>query len=510
MTKPPLSETHPEIAAEADGWDPSSITHGHDKKKPWKCKDGHTWEAAPFSRTGKNKRGCPVCAGKAVQDGYNDLATTNPEIAKEAEDWNPKEFSAGSKKKMNWKCSNGHIYEAAIQSRASVGTGCPVCAGKLVVTGFNDLKSLFPDIAMQADGWDPEKVTPGAKKKLPWKCSLGHSWDALLSDRTGKHKSGCPICSNQKLSSGHNDLLSLYPAISKEAYGWDPSIEIAGGKKIREWKCENNHIYKASVYQRVSSRKQGCPYCTNFKVLSGFNDMNTTHPHLAAELVGEDPSKIIAGTAIKLTWKCPLGHIYGASGTSRASTKQSGCPVCDGKQVLAGFNDLKSKYPEIASEADGWDPATVSVGSSKKYQWKCREGHTWSTTPNSRVGQNAGCPSCAKFGYDPNLDGYFYFLIHHEWEIYQIGITNYPKERIKKHSKLGWKVIEIRGPMDGHLTRDWETDCLRYLRNIGVHLGPQDIAGKFDGFSETWRIGEFSVASISELMNQVRDVEFRN
>jgi hypothetical protein len=45
---------------------------------------------------------------------------------------------------------------------------------------------------------------------------------------------------------------------------------------------------------------------------------------------------------------------------------KSGCPIYSGNQVLAGFNDLKTKFPEIASEAYGWDPATSLPGSNKK------------------------------------------------------------------------------------------------------------------------------------------------
>jgi hypothetical protein len=235
--------------------------------------------------------------------------------------------------------------------------------------------------------------------------------------------------------------------------------------------------------------------------------MSTTHPHLASQLVGKDPKQVIAGTAVKLTWKCDLGHTYRATGTSRTSSHQSGCPICDGKQVLAGFNDLASKYPDLALEADGWDPSQVAVGSSKRFKWKCKEGHQWTTTPNSRVGQSAGCPSCAKYGYDPNLDGYFYFLSHEAWSLLQIGITNYPKDRLKKHAKLGWEVIEIRGPMDGQLTRNWETDILRFLRSNGVRLAPIEVAGKFDGYSECWREQEYSPKSISEMFNSVRKEE---
>ena len=35
--KLPLSVTHPELAKEADGWDPSEFSYGSDKKVNWKC-----------------------------------------------------------------------------------------------------------------------------------------------------------------------------------------------------------------------------------------------------------------------------------------------------------------------------------------------------------------------------------------------------------------------------------------------------------------------------------------
>ena len=55
----------------------------------------------------------------------------------------------------------------------------------------------------------------------------------------------------------------------------------------------------------------------------------------------------------------------------------SGCSFCGGKRVLAGFNDLNSKFPEIAKEADGWDPKTVAASSNKKFAWHCKNGHSF-------------------------------------------------------------------------------------------------------------------------------------
>ena len=42
------------------------------------------------------------------------------------------------------------------------------------------------------DGLTPKDVTPSSHKKVWWKCSKGHEWDALVSNRTRGR--GCPYC----------------------------------------------------------------------------------------------------------------------------------------------------------------------------------------------------------------------------------------------------------------------------------------------------------------------------
>ena len=72
----PLSETHPELAKEAFGWDPSLFTAGSNSKVNWKCSKGHVWEAIVGNRS--KGQGCGVCDNKKVLTGFNDLATTHP------------------------------------------------------------------------------------------------------------------------------------------------------------------------------------------------------------------------------------------------------------------------------------------------------------------------------------------------------------------------------------------------------------------------------------------------
>jgi hypothetical protein len=89
----------------------------------------------------------------------------------------------------------------------------------------------------------------------------------------------------------------------------------------------------------------------------------------------------------------------------------------------------------------------------------------------------------------------------------QIGITNFPSDRLKKHRGNGWELIELRGPLDGHLTQQWETAILRMLRAKGADLSNDKIAGKFDGYSEAWSKITFEVKSIKELMQLTEEFE---
>ena len=152
MKGKPLSETHPELAAQAVGWDPSFVSAGTNKKRMWKCSLGHTWDATPNNRTALN-RGCPYCSNQKVLAGFNDLATTNPELAAEADGWDPVTITAKLDSKKSWVCALGHQWESKVGHRSN-GSGCPTCSGRLVLVGFNDFATTHPDIAAQACGWE--------------------------------------------------------------------------------------------------------------------------------------------------------------------------------------------------------------------------------------------------------------------------------------------------------------------------------------------------------------------
>jgi hypothetical protein len=78
---------------------------------------------------------------------------------------------------------------------------------------------------------------------------------------------------------------------------------------------------------------------------------------------------------------------------------------------------------------------------------------------------------------------------------------------MSEHQKNDWELIELRGPMDGHLAQQWERAILRMLKAKGADLSNDKIAGKFDGYSEAWSKSKFEAKSIKELMRLTEEYE---
>lgn len=205
-----LAAVNPALAAQ---WDaekngtlkPSDVLAGSQQYAWWRCERGHSWRARIISRS--RGRGCPVCSGKTAIPGENDLATGYPRLAAQ---WDtarngtlrPEQVTACSNKRVWWRCELGHEWQAVVAARTAESSDCPYCTGRRVLAGFNDLATLYPQIAGQ---WDdtlngellPDMVTPGSHKRIWWRCSEGHVWKAVVYSRTGREKCGCPVCAGK-------------------------------------------------------------------------------------------------------------------------------------------------------------------------------------------------------------------------------------------------------------------------------------------------------------------------
>jgi hypothetical protein len=108
----------------------NEISRGTSDKYWWNCDECRSeYDMDVVKRTGSGI-GCPYCSGHRVNH-TNCLATKYPELASE---WHPsknkqtsKEVTSSSRKKVWWKCNEGHEWEAKVQNRTYYGSGCPIC-----------------------------------------------------------------------------------------------------------------------------------------------------------------------------------------------------------------------------------------------------------------------------------------------------------------------------------------------------------------------------------------------
>lgn len=416
---------------------PEDFSPGSNKIVRWKCNKGHSYEARISRRTGAGNRkpsGCPYCSGRKALKGFNDLASTYPDLIKE---WDYKKNSVspdavtkGSNGKYWWICKEcGSSFKSTIGHRLrlrSDGTygGCNNCknvrtakrmAERNLVVGITDLKTLYPNIAAQ---WDyslnkdkPEDYSPFSMVRKWWRCDKEpHSYDMLIASRTSQGQ-GCPYCSGNRVLKGFNDFAYLRPDLLKE---WDyenneknpDDITVSSSYKA-SWLCPKGHQYKMIVASRTREEKpSGCPYCANKKVLAGYNDLETLYPEIAKEWDysknKKKPSEYVAHSNKKVAWICPKGHSYEAEIDRRTKVNPTGCPICANKQLLVGYNDLKTLFPELSKE---WDynknktrPEDHISGTHAKAHWICPKcGHKYEASIKNRAYNGTGCPKCTYY-----------------------------------------------------------------------------------------------------------------
>ena len=298
--RPSLSELYLDLVKE---WDftkngnlrPEDVTYSSNKKVWWKCEDcNFSWAAIVCNRTKKNSTGCPVCGEKRRRATFikrrinknGSLKTTFPELVENEWDYlkngdlKPENVTCNSGKKVWWVCKDCDFsWVSSISNRTKKikPQGCPLCGkkrgkardikGRIAKNG--SLKSVFSELSKE---WDfekngsllPEDVTCGSNKKVWWVCGKRHSWQAVISGRTG-YGIGCLKCSG-RVATDSNNLAALCPDVAKE---WDyvkngnlqPKDVTCGSEKKVWWKCSKGHSWQALVFNRALQGK-GCKFCS--------------------------------------------------------------------------------------------------------------------------------------------------------------------------------------------------------------------------------------------------------
>ena len=432
---------------------PSQLTLGSHKKAWWKGSCGHKWDAVIKDRN--RGYGCPICAGKRVLMGYNDLESQFPELANQ---WDykkndmllPNSVCAKSSQKVWWICERGHSYDASPCERQR-GRGCPYCNRKIVIIGENDLESRNPRLAREYSAKNKEKANSifvYSHKKVIWKCSLcGNEWNATAHSRMAGN--GCPKCAKRAQTSFPEQAIFYYVKKnfpdtinrctsvleSMEIDIYIPSLKIGIEYDGKHW-----HNNRTSLKRELKKYE----LCKDHGItLIRIKENYTT-------------SEIIADYTINVSQNLDytIGQLREYILISEdINTERDRLSILSEYIQSMKENSFAIKHPNIAKEwnsekNEGLTPDMFSEFSTQaKFWWRCNKGHEWQATIAHRVGMNSNCPYCSNRKL---LKGYNDFLttnkdqyLFEEWDLKQNDRDGiYQDEIIEGSNKKVWWICK--------------------------------------------------------------------
>ena len=200
----------------------------------------------------------------------NNLAEVHPELVSEWSEKNllltPDGITFGSNKKVWWKGTCGHEWQASVKARSN-GEKCPICSGARVIAGINDLQTTHPEIASE---WSeknlplkPDEVNAKSRKNVWWRCGkCGNEWKSVINARV--KGTVCPVCAEREVLAGYNDLATTDNQLLSE---WDyeqnklkPTEVSRTSAKRAWWKCRHGHSWSMKINERTILNK-GCRIC---------------------------------------------------------------------------------------------------------------------------------------------------------------------------------------------------------------------------------------------------------
>lgn len=296
-----------EFDTERNSMTPSDLSAHSSKKVRWRHYDAksdmiHPWVASVNSRTKPSGTGCPYCAGVKTLTGYNDLATTYPD--------------------------------------------------------------LMPYWDFELNDIDPTKTPHSHTVSTYWKCpECGHTWRSKAKDVAKKEHPCSKCCKRKKMAAAIEKTGPLSVTNPDVAALWHPTKngdlkpqDVAACDGTTVWWCMKSNIigrwieWQDPINYRVARSHNDTNQEVYIRLTAGINDLATTHPFLSEEWSekNEQPaSNAGVGGCYSGWWKCSCcGNEWHLTAKARAAG--SLCPNCESR-ISAG---AAAVYRKVISTLD--------------------------------------------------------------------------------------------------------------------------------------------------------------
>ena len=308
---------------------------------------------------------CPYCSGRRLLRGYNSLAAIYPDIAASYSKRNKQsadEVLSTSPKFVYWDCDEcGGTYLAPLQEKINGTAKCPYCNDKRVLPGYNSVAVRYPEAAARLSSKNEktaDEILATSNRSYYVDCDkCGEPYlDRLQDIIAGEDE--CPYCNDRRVLSGYNSVAVKYPDIAKR---WSDKNEKTADEVLPTDRgsyylnCpECGGAYPAKLQEAIAGKDE-CPYCSDRKVLPGYNSFDVKHPDLMEEwdyranYVLADPKQIKDTCTTRVWWICRKNqdHVYPMTVKNRVMYEKRGreaCPYCKGRRRKLSHFMPKPKF----------------------------------------------------------------------------------------------------------------------------------------------------------------------
>lgn len=275
--------------------------------------------------------------------------------------------------RVEFQCKEGHVWNPS-RSTLNQRQWCPRCAPNRKIT-INELK----EYAKSRGGECLVQVFLGPRRKVIWRCGVGHEWLAspicVLNNR-----SWCPECHVSSRRLGIEEMKKM----ATDRGGQCLSTRYENSSSKLRWRCAEGHVFWAQP-NHIRSSSSWCPQCALDRVEKRLTieDMQAR----AKARGGLCISKEYKGVFEPLLWQCEKGHRWE---TAPVHIQQGRwCHFCARKHRRS-LEDIRA-----LAESRGGKCLAKSYRSNKdKLSWECGAGHRWEASFNG-VSRGSWCPFCA-------------------------------------------------------------------------------------------------------------------
>ena len=233
---------------------------------------------------------------------------------------------------------------------------------------------------------------PNSRKKVWWKCSKGHEWQAKIYHRNTV--SDCPICHSERNTSLPEYAIVYYlrkygleVIHSYKEQGYELDVYIPTKKIAIEY---DGYFWHRNKIQEDLEKNRKCEKdgVKLYRIREGLTSLNDSSIDYIIQKNQKDLPQILEAV---------FGEITGTN--IDIDLKRDSIDIENLREYTEKDNSLLFSNPEIANE---WNyekngnlkPEYFAANSGKKVWWKCSKGHEWQATMNSRS-QGHGCPYCS-------------------------------------------------------------------------------------------------------------------